>query len=79
MHFRLDFIIEANTMNPDQTGVILVNIVCNIGYLRTYTDEIADAKVMTGVKWVNPLLHRLFLDHDIIFYFKTALKKFKKN
>ena len=26
----------------------------------------------------NPLLHRLFLDHDIIFYFKT-LKKFKKN
>ena len=24
---------------------------------------------------VNPLLHRLFLDHDIIFYFKTTLKK----
>ena len=23
----------------------------------------------------NPLLHRLFLDHDIIFYFKTTLKK----
>ena len=27
----------------------------------------------------NPLLHRLFLDHDIIFYFWTTLKKFKKN
>ena len=28
----------------------------------------------------NPLLHRLFLDHDIIFYFKTTLgKKIKKN
>ena len=65
-------------MNPQQTGLILVHIVCNIGYLRTYADEIADAKVITGVKWVKPLLHRLFLDHDIIFYFQT-LKKFKKN
>ena len=27
----------------------------------------------------NPLLHRLFLDHDTIFYFLTTLKKFKKN
>ena len=26
-----------------------------------------------------PLLHRLFLDHDIIFYFYTTLKKIKKN
>ena len=26
----------------------------------------------------NPLLHRLFLDHDIIFYFKTMLKKFNE-
>ena len=25
-----------------------------------------------------PLPHRLFLDHDIIFYFKTTLKKFMK-
>ena len=24
-----------------------------------------------------PLLHRLFLDHDIMFYFKTSLKIFK--
>ena len=29
--------------------------------------------------WLNPLLHRLFLDHDIVFYFHTTLKKFKKN
>ena len=28
---------------------------------------------------LNHLLLRLFLDHDIIFYFKTALKKFRKN
>ena len=27
----------------------------------------------------NPLQHRLFLDHDIIFYFLTMLKKFNKN
>ena len=27
---------------------------------------------------INPLLHRLFLDHDIISYFLTTLKKFKK-
>ena len=27
---------------------------------------------------LNPLLHRLYLDHDIIFYFKTTLNKFKK-
>ena len=26
----------------------------------------------------NPLLHRLFLDHDIIFYFSTTFKKFKR-
>ena len=30
-------------------------------------------------KCLNPLLHRLFLEHDIIFYIKTTLKKFKKN
>ena len=30
--------------------------------------------------FLNPLLHRLFLDHDIIFYFfLTTLKKLKKN
>ena len=27
----------------------------------------------------SPLLHRLFLDHDITLYFKTTLKKFEKN
>ena len=27
---------------------------------------------------INPLLHRLFLDHDIIFYLKTILKARKK-
>ena len=28
---------------------------------------------------INPLLHRLFLDHDIILHFKTTLKKIQKN
>ena len=28
---------------------------------------------------LNTLLHRLFLDHDIIVYFKTMLKKIKQN
>ena len=33
-----------------------------------------------GFTDINPLLHRLFLDHDIIFYFYTTLKKkIKKN
>ena len=26
-------------------------------------------------KFLNPLLYRLFLDHDIIFFFKITLKK----
>ena len=33
VHFRLDFFMEANTMNPDQgSSLIWVHIVCNIGY-----------------------------------------------
>ena len=42
VHFRLDFILDANAMNPDQTvplrGVsnkIWIHIVRNIGYLRS--------------------------------------------
>ena len=31
------------------------------------------------VRVFNPLLHRLFLNHDISFYFKTTLIKFNKN
>ena len=27
---------------------------------------------------LNPLLHRLYLDNDNIFYFQTTMKKFKK-
>ena len=42
-NFRLDFSMEVNTMNPDQTApfgprlrssLIWVHIICNIGYLR---------------------------------------------
>ena len=32
-----------------------------------------------GTNSLKPLLHRLILDHDIIFYFKKTLKKIKKN
>ena len=38
---KLDFFMEANTMNPDQTAcsirssLIWVHVVCNIGYPRT--------------------------------------------
>ena len=34
VYFRPDFIMEANTMSPDQTSPLL-HIVCNISYLRT--------------------------------------------
>ena len=39
VHFRLDFIMEAGTMNSDQAAP-LVHIVCNtcIGYQRTYEE-----------------------------------------
>ena len=37
---------DANTMNPDQTAqgssLILIHIVCNIGYRSTLADERAD-------------------------------------
>ena len=40
VHLRLDFMMEANNMNPDLTApfgssLIWVNIVCNIGYRYT--------------------------------------------
>ena len=49
MHFRLDFFMEANNMNPDQTApnggsLIWVHIICNTNYLRIYTDERAENK-----------------------------------
>ena len=34
VHLKLDFFVEANNMNPDQT-VPKVRIVCNTGYVRT--------------------------------------------
>ena len=34
---------------------------------------------VSWVVWFNPLFHRLFLDHDIIFYYLTTLKIFNKN
>ena len=44
VHFKLDFIMEANTMNLYQTALIWVHIVCNIGYSRKWADERADDK-----------------------------------
>ena len=36
VYFRLDFIMDANTMNPDHTArsLIWVHIICKIGYIR---------------------------------------------
>ena len=36
-------------------------------------------KKVNTVQWIdiNPLPHKLFLDHDIILKFKTSLKKIK--
>ena len=39
VHFRLDFIMEANSLT-------LVHVVCNIGYLRTQADERVDNKYL---------------------------------
>ena len=38
VHFKLDFFMKANNMNPDQTGssLIWVYIVCKIGYLKEH-------------------------------------------
>ena len=50
VHFRLDFVMKANIMNPDQTadhweqsdqGPLFVS---NIDYLRTYADNRVDNK-----------------------------------
>ena len=39
VHFKLDFIMKANTINHDQTApfssLICVHIVCNLGYLNS--------------------------------------------
>ena len=48
---------------------------------RVYGDEKKrkkskkDEDSTTDGNSINPLLHRLFLDHDVIFYFQTTLKK----
>ena len=44
---QTNFIVEANTMNPDQTApegssLIWIHIVCTIGFQSDYTDERAD-------------------------------------
>ena len=41
VHYRLDFILEANTMTQ---VLIWVKIVCNIGYLNTKAEEMTDDK-----------------------------------
>ena len=38
----------------------------------------SDHQYWSYISFINPLLCRLFLDHDFIFYFKTTLKKIKK-
>ena len=47
-----------------------------IGIMDFSEETVPCVQVCTAL---NPLLHRLFLDHDIIFYFHATLKKIKKN
>ena len=49
------------------------------GYIEDKRPLIARCVQVHKEIMFNPLLHRLFLDHDIIFYFLTTLKKFKKD
>ena len=49
VHFRPDYIMEANAMNPDQTApkgssLIWVHSVCIIGHLSTQAEERVDDK-----------------------------------
>ena len=48
IHLKLDFIMEENTMNPDQTAP-KVHIVCNMGYPRTEADERGRRQNLLGV------------------------------
>ena len=64
-------------------GPALVETVCNLGYQQsTLIGKEASSHTCCscdgGLKGINPLLHWLFLDHDIIFYFKTTLKKIQE-
>ena len=71
---------EANTIHPDQTApkgisLILVHIVCNIGFLRTYADKRADDKscdwrekglhAFTATAWARGLIFGLSLQLHI--------------
>ena len=61
----------ANSLDPDQTASILNLSVMLGNYLQqtTSADDIFRCIFFLGALRVNSLLHRLFLDHDIIFYF----------
>ena len=48
------------------------------GYIKIEPTIIRTAPINNS-NVLNSLLHKLFLDHDIVFYFQTTLKKFKKN
>ena len=58
MHFRLLLIMEANTVNPDQTApkgssLIWVHYVCNIGYQSTQADVRVDVNCCGILERVN--------------------------
>ena len=67
LNFRLDFIMKANTMNPDQNrpfgrSLICVCIVYTIGYLKTLIDERSRQRKLR----VNPQNARLRIAADNI-------------
>ena len=47
MHIQIDFFMEANNMNPDQTAP-RVHIVCNKGNLSIWANERAEEKSVIG-------------------------------
>ena len=42
VNMKVNFIMEASTVNPDQTALIWVHIACSMGYQSTSADERAN-------------------------------------
>ena len=70
VHFRLDFFMEVNNMNPDQTALgsslIWVHIACNIGYLT----HLSGMELPTVINWNSPFLFQGMLGGIFHFYSK---------
>ena len=61
--------ISATWMSPDNKNIVTA---CNDGQICVW--DLTENWEVSG----QLILQRPFLDHDIIFYFLTTMKKFKK-